>query len=379
LSPLSTPTQVPPLLKCVNCGVSLLPEAQFCPNCGTSVIPSGHVVQIPQKKAKFSKWFLPGLVFFAFIIISSIVALVLTNLGGLKAMVEQPFSISARTPIRASTQTIHPTRIPPSASPTKTASFTPSPTQTPLPLVTPLAVQVNQADGAEMLFVPEGEFLMGSNPANDPYFWGAEQPEHTVSVDSFWIYRTEVTQGMYAACVSKQACPIPLLINNPIAKQYGDPYYTDYPVTMVTWTSALSYCQWAVGRLPTEAEWEKAARGTDGRLFPWGNDSDIQNRSFYAASSPVKVGLFPYGASPYGALDMAGNVLEWVNDYFSSTYYRISPRDNPMGPGATSTRVIRGGAYSQPDFTGLRTVARAGYNPQEGNTTIGFRCIVEEP
>jgi formylglycine-generating enzyme required for sulfatase activity len=313
------------------------------------------------------------------IITVSIIALVLTNQGGSKTNVGQPFFTGTITLTLLGSHPIIATRTMSSASPTATSSSTPIPTQTSLPLVTPIAIRVNQKDEAEIVFIPEGEFLMGSNPANDPYFWGAEQPEHTVSLDAFWIYQTEVTQGMYAACVAEQACPKPILINNPIAKEYGDPAFVDYPVTMVTWTSALAYCQWAGGRLPTEAEWEKAARGTDGRLFPWGNDPDTTNRSFYNSSSPKKVGSFPAGASPYGAYDMAGNVLEWVSDYFSSTYYRISPTTNPKGPGPTSTKVIRGGAYSQPDFTGLRTVARAGYRPQDGDITIGFRCVIDEP
>jgi len=312
------------------------------------------------------------------IIIIALVAFVLINQGGSKTMLEQSSFISTKTPIHPASQPMIATRVIANASPTATSSSTPIPTQTPLPLVTPLAIHVNQKDEAESVFVPEGEFLMGSNPAKDPYFWGAEQPEHTVSLDSFWIYRTEVTQGMYAACAAEQACPKPLLINNPIAKEYGDPAFVDYPVIMVTWTNALDYCHWAGGRLPTEAEWEKAARGTDGRLFPWGNDPNITDRSFYNSSSPKEVGSFPAGASPYGAYDMAGNVLEWVSDYFSSTYYQISPKENPKGPGPTSTRVIRGGAYNQPDFSGLRTVARAGYNPVEGNTTIGFRCVIDE-
>ena len=220
---------------------------------------------------------------------------------------------------------------------------------------------------------------MGSDPANDPYFWGAEAPEHIVTVNSFWIYRTEVTQSMYQECDEQNACPAPVMINDPVAKQYGNSRFKDYPVVMVTWQSALAYCQWAGGRLPTEAEWEKAARGIDGRLFPWGNDSLAEGMAGYLSSSPSPVGSYPAGSSPYGVYDMAGNVLEWVNDLFEPLYYQYSPLDNPIGPASGSRRIIRGGSFNQSGIDGLRTVARASLRPADTKISVGFRCAIDEP
>ena len=178
-------------------------------------------------------------------------------------------------------------------------------------------VKVNSVDGNELVYVPDGSFLMGSDASTDPYFWGAEAPKHTVTLNAFWIYRTEVTNSEYEKCVQDNSCSSPQAGTNPVAQEYGNPQYDQYPVVMVTWNDSNSYCKWAGARLPTEAEWEKAARGTDGRLFPWGNSSNADGLANYNNSSPVAVGSFPNGASPYGAYDMAGNVLEWVNDFLT--------------------------------------------------------------
>jgi formylglycine-generating enzyme required for sulfatase activity len=374
-------TSVPasPQRTCISCGASLPPEAQICPVCGTSTVPAGEPGQVPPKASKPSMWIVLGLVVISAIVVICILLLVLVNPERLKAVIKQSFFIGTKTPIYQASLTSTYAQVFPQASPTATASSTPTPTETPLPLITPLALRNNPKDGAEIVLVPEGEFLMGSDPSNDPYFWGAEEPEHNVTLNAFWIYRTEVTQAMYKICADLHACPKPEKTNDPIAQQYGNSRFNDYPVVMVSWTGALSYCQWAGGRLPTEAEWEKAARGTDGRLFPWGNDADATNRANVSTSSPVKVGSFPAGASPYGALDMAGNVLEWVNDTFASGYYMYSPLDNPLGPTSGSRKVIRGGGWNQLDITGLRTVARASLDLQVTKTSVGFRCAVDAP
>ena len=254
--------------------------------------------------------------------------------------IAQSITLATSTPITQSTHIPAPTNTITEASPLSTQTIL-----TLEPQVTPINLKTNSKDGVEIVFVPSGSFLMGSNPNDDPYFWGAEAPEHTVTLNSFWIYRTEVTQGMYQKCVLNKSCPLPEVISNPVALQYGNPRFNDYPVVMVSWNDANAYCQWADARLPTEAEWEKAARGTDGRLFPWGNDPNVDGRANYSTSSPSPVGSFPEGASPYGAYDMAGNVLEWVNDFFNSSYYQYSPLDNPTGPSTGSRRIIRGGAF----------------------------------
>jgi eukaryotic-like serine/threonine-protein kinase len=222
---------------------------------------------------------------------------------------------------------------------------------------------------------------MGSDPAQDPYWWGAESPQHKVTLDAFWIYQDEVTNAMYQACVAAKACPLPQLKKSRTrSSYYDDPQFAGYPVIYVTYVSASAYCQWAGGRLPYEAEWEKAARGDqDLRLFPWGNSPagpQQANTSASGSGDTMPAGSFPEGASPYGVLDMAGNVWEWVFDYFQPGY---SAKDvtNPIGPASSRTRVMRGGGFANP-AAGVRIVQRDGVNPNQGLDTLGFRCVVEE-
>jgi formylglycine-generating enzyme required for sulfatase activity len=207
-----------------------------------------------------------------------------------------------------------------------------------------------------------------------------EEPVHTVFLDAFWIDQTEVTNAMYAACVHAGACQPPTDTPNKLPRmRYGNPEFADYPVTNIDSTAAEAYCAWAGGRLPTEAEWEKAARGTDGRLYPWGNDSPICSLSnsspnFTAClgdTSPV--GSIPAGASPYGAFDMAGNVYEWVADWYGEAYYSRSPSNNPTGPDSGEMRLVRGGAFHLND-AGIRSTDRQTIHPWGISATVGFRC-----
>ena len=217
------------------------------------------------------------------------------------------------------------------------------------------STQIWHQDGMKMVYVPAGEFQMGSNQGNPD-----EKPVHAVYLDAFWIDQTEITNGMYLKCVSAGQCSAPE--NNNFAGIPGYPYdksqYADYAVVGVGSNQADSYCQWAGRRLPTEAEWEKAARGTDGRTYPWGNQPPEPNLAWYDPGPgtdaslhqfPVKVGGFPKGASPYGVLDMAGNASEWVADRYDSNYYANSPYRNPTGPGSNTgtDRVIRGGDFGR--------------------------------
>jgi len=245
-----------------------------------------------------------------------------------------------------------------------------------------LVTQVNETDGAALIFVPAGEFLMGSDHRTDPYFWGAEEPEHNVYLDAFWIYRVEVTNAMYERCVEGQACPRPAQDHsNTHSEYYGNPTYADYPVIYVSWVHATSYCRWAGGRLPTEAEWEKAARGTDGRLFPWGDASPSSQQANFRDSGyrdTVSVGTYSGAVSPYGVLDMAGNVWEWTFDWFQSAYYDVTPYENPRGPASGSSRVMRGGSWHN-TADGVRTVARASIKPDDTFDTLGFRCAQDGP
>lgn len=254
---------------------------------------------------------------------------------------------------------------------------------------------VNEVDGAELAFVNEGEFLMGSNPEHDPYFYGTEGPLHRVFLDSFWIYRTEVTNVMYQECVQQGACS-DLRFNSSSTRDdyYGNHLYDDYPVVFVSWNDAATYCAWAGGRLPTEAEWEKAARGEDGRIFPWGDDPPTGDQANYCDinclenmrdpsrddgfADTAPVGSYPNGSSPYSVLDMAGNVGEWAQDWFQASYYSFSPSEDPSGPGSGTRRAIRGGSISD-RVDGIRAVVRRNDVPSARESNLGFRCVVDIP
>jgi formylglycine-generating enzyme required for sulfatase activity len=236
---------------------------------------------------------------------------------------------------------------------------------------------VADRDGMEQVFVPGGEFLMGSE-GSDPSAGEDEQPQRTVFLDDFWIDRTEVTNGMYARCLQDGACQPPGdVASNMRAAYFDDPSYEDYPVIFVSWEDASAYCAWAGRRLPSEAEWEKAARGLNGQIYPWGDispTSQLANFANYVGDTSI-AGHYPAGTSPFGALDMAGNVSEWVADWYSQDYYDVAPLDNPLGPDSGEFRVLRGGSW----FTSaraLRGAFRLGNYPELRSESIGFRCAL---
>ncbi len=213
-----------------------------------------------------------------------------------------------------------------------------------------------------MVLVPPGEFELGTN-------W--------VYVDSFWIDKTEVTNAMYAQCVQAGPCAVPSSNrSNTRNSYYRNSAFDDYPVIFVSWFDANAYCTWAGGRLPTEAEWEKAARGIGGRQFPWGDDNswDIDGLLNYRSQDTTEVGTYPHGASPYGALDMSGNVAEWVADWFSLSYYLSPPASNPEGPESGQYRVWRGGSWANTSTEWVRTYSRSGNPPTDQSSVLGFRC-----
>jgi formylglycine-generating enzyme required for sulfatase activity/Flp pilus assembly protein TadD len=222
-------------------------------------------------------------------------------------------------------------------------------------------------DNMPLVCVPAGEFSMGSKK-DDPLSYPNEHPQHTVYLDAFWIDRTEITNQMYSRCVQASECKPPIKGSY----QYNNASYVNHPV-IVDWQSAQAYCQWVERRLPSEAEWEKAARGVDTLTYPWGNEITCQDANYAGCVGDSKpVGSYPDSASPYGALDMAGNVWEWVADWYDKGYYSNSPSINPQGPPSGERHILRGGAWDDSYDRNLRTTYRNGLDKD----TTGFRCVL---
>ncbi len=211
-----------------------------------------------------------------------------------------------------------------------------------------------------MVHVAAGPFEMGSDRG-----FTNERPEHRVDLEGFYLDLNEVTNQQWNAYAAFLGIAPKSEAN-------------DHPVTNVSWTEAQEYCRWAGLRLPTEAEWEKGARGTDGRTYPWGETIDGSHANYVDSgdsfdNNTTPVGLFPEGRSPYGALDMAGNVWEWAEDWFDENYYASSPARNPSGPSGGIGRVLRGGSWLNLPLS-LRSSHRGGRDPADRTNFIGFRC-----
>ena len=222
--------------------------------------------------------------------------------------------------------------------------------------------------------MPAGSFMMGSEDGSSD-----EQPVHEVALDAFWIDRTEVTNGQFAGCVADEACQPPSDTSSYTRDNYyGNDEFADYPVIYVSWIDASEFCEWAGGRLPTEAEWEYAARGPEGFTYPWGTNGPSTSLLNFDGNvgDTSEVGSYPNGASWVGALDMAGNVREWVNDWYDSGYYGNSPGENPPGPASGEVRVLRGGAWND-DVTDARSSYRNDLLPVDRSDFVGFRCAQE--
>jgi len=248
----------------------------------------------------------------------------------------------------------------------------------------------------KMMLVPEGEFTMGSDAddaltdclkENDQFscihLEGDEYPPHQVYLDAFYMDKYEVTNILYKSCVNTGICTEP-----GDSTFYDDASYENHPVSHVDWFQAMAYCEWRGATLPTEAQWEKAARGTEGRTYPWGEGISCDKANYGAFSGPcvgltTKVGSYDNGASPYGIYDMAGNVQEWVADWYSNrAYHNNNPiLYNPVGPanpGSYSSRVVRGGDWGTRDIH-LRSADRESVNQTRFQNNIGFRCALNIP
>lgn len=250
--------------------------------------------------------------------------------------------------------------------------------QTEAPMEAPLGIGFTMPgdDGMILVYVPAGDFLMGSSDA-DSQANSDEKPQHTVSLDAFWIDQTEVTNKMYSLCVSAGACSEPSDKSSYTrSSYYGNAEFDDYPVLNVDWNMARTYCQWAGRDLPTEAQWEKAARGTDGRIYPWGEGIDTTFANYNSAvRDTTLVSSYEKGGSVYGAYDMAGNVWEWVRDWYDETYYQNSPLSNPFGPDSGQYRVLRGGAWFIGGGNDVRSAVRDWNLPTVTSYVLGFRCV----
>lgn len=286
----------------------------------------------------------------------------------------------------------------------------------------PVPTRVSEKDGMVQVYIPAGKFLMGSTRADIdivmdacsdclPEWFDHEMPQHKVYLDAFWIDQTEVTNAMFAQFAAETGYQTDAerigagidfrLSTYDWAMTKGANWHhphgptssiegmENHPVVQMSGNDAEAYCAWAGRRLPTEAEWEKAARGTDGRSYPWGNEPPAGNllnfadRNLNARESDnsvddgyvftAPVGSYPDGASPYGVFDMAGNVWERVIDWYGDTYYADSPARNPTGPSSGEYHLIRGGSWSRMARY-VRAASRYRYRQLNRSSGLGFRC-----
>ncbi|MBR6090166.1 MAG: formylglycine-generating enzyme family protein [Anaerolineaceae bacterium] len=226
----------------------------------------------------------------------------------------------------------------------------------------------------EMVLIPEGPFIMGTD---DPNALPDSRPAHEVTLHEYWIDRFEVTNALYADCVAAKYCTAPKDLSGASRKNYfTDPNYADYPVIHVDYYQATAYCAWAGKRLPTEAEWEKAARGNEGFLYPWGNelpDRIPAQINQFQIGDTVRVDSFPEGVSPYGVYNMEGNVWEWTSDQYDSNFYSTGPDHDPTAFTGGNDYVIRGYSWAYP-FSRYEITTRNSSYILNHSYDLGFRC-----
>lgn len=249
-----------------------------------------------------------------------------------------------------------------------------------------LEQEVIGKDGAPMVLIPAGSFPMGV-PWGDRDGGRDEYPRHEVQLDNYYIDKFELTNGRYLAFVKATGHRIPQNPKNPTRNLWQADTITealvDRPVINVDWADAAAYCAWAGKRLPSEAEWEKAAKGTADRRFPWGNVEPTNkhlnfNQQWIGEKTLMPVGSYEAGKSPFGVYDMGGNVWEWVNDWYDPMYYEKSPAKNPKGPESGTKRVLRGSGWENETPT-VRIFTRVEGDPANRNESTGFRCAMDAP
>jgi formylglycine-generating enzyme required for sulfatase activity len=337
----------------------------------------------------------------------SVVAAAVEDSLGLLAVTDPTFTpTSTQTPLPSPTSTPSPT-----ATETPVPSLTPTPTPTPTdtPTVTstptssgPALELVREPDGMVMVYIPPGTFIMGAADDDEMADYD-EWPQHEVTLDGFYIDKYEITVAQFAVFLNRNGrldrscdgfdCAFTRqrvgATSYVVEQDLGDGSlqhlpvtgYANYPINHVSWYGADAYCRSVGGRLPTEAEWEYAARGTDGRLYPWGNQPPTPNRAVFASESYDNlkpVDALPDGASPFGVYGMAGSMWEWVADWYDASYYQDSPRLNPVGPETGLYKVIRGGAWPNNNQAHrIRASNRNAVTPEFISSTIGFRCAFD--
>jgi formylglycine-generating enzyme required for sulfatase activity len=278
-------------------------------------------------------------------------------------------------PAPTATPTLTATREPTlTSAPTSTPAPTETPTTAPTPTITPLPAEIVDPQGVSMVLVPAGKFQMGSENGDMN-----ERPVHTVYLDTFYLDKFEVTNARYRACVQADGCKAPLqAISYTRPDYYDSEQFDNYPVIYANWEMAKQYCEWRGARLPTEAEWEKAARGTDRRLYPWGSTIDASYANYnLKVGDTTAVGRYESGKSIYGAYDMAGNVWEWVSDWFQDNYYVSLGENalNPQGPANGEDKVLRGGSFYYRDYF-VRAANRGWSKPDDVGSGYGLRCAM---
>src|SRR5512138_1956601 len=271
-------------------------------------------------------------------LLSVILLLFITCCAAPPATAAQPTSTFIPTPINSPTIAVPAVTMVVATTTVDVSAGATPPTATVIPTEEAMNARVSTIDGMPQVFIPAGKFRMGGMDARSA---PDERPAHTVSIHAFWMDQLEVTNAMYTLCIHSGTCTPPQSFKSLRRTDYFDnPEFKDYPVVYVTWGQANAFCEWAGGRLPSEAEWERAARGDDWRTFPWGEDkaSGLLANYNMLVGDTSRAGTYPLGASPFGVLDMAGNVAEWTNDLYGGTYYASLGEEtvNPTGP-ETST------------------------------------------
>lgn len=401
---------------------TLLPQDGSLPEIPTKPLPYTIEPNSPQIKTVFktetsrplatARWAILGglgvivCLVASFILLNLAMPTIGTDMNMLIGLITATSTITPTpTPTQTATPTLTPTLTPsttptatatPSSTPTATPSSTPTPTATPAELS---ATFVREQDGMVMILIPAGAFMMGAEE-NSVLAGPDEKPQHQVQLNSFYLDKYEVSVAQYAAFLNEINgyegqcggfdCTEPREIvgftNYLSAQDLGDGTiqytaitgFANYPANHISWYGADAYCQWVGGRLPTEAEWEYAARGTDGRIYPWGDKAPDATLAVFQSETfdnLKPVDALPDGASPFGVFGMAGSVWEWVYDWYDEQYYQNSPFSNPTGPETGLTRVIRGGGWPQNNEADrIRSTNRSSLAPVFISGIVGFRC-----